>query len=623
VLLVFLRRTPEKNSKQRVGDVRDVRLALEGAFEPAALPALAPTSWPRGTRVAWLIAAAAVLGKAALARPALRNLDEAPPPEARVDLITPATSDPVSFALSPDGRQIVFVASADGSPRLWLRSLSSTTAQPLAGTDGAAYPFWAPDSRSLGFFADGQLKRLDLAGGAPRTLGAAGARNAEGVILFAPTFPSPLFRISAAGGDAAPLTHLERQVSHRFPVFLPDGRHFVFYASGEADASGIYLGALDERATTRLTAADTAEVYLPSEWLLWVREGTIVAQPLDLERQVLTGDPVTLADAVAVNGSYFGGVSVSASGLVAYRTHGAGERRQLTWFERTGKVLDTLGASESTITAPRVSSDGRRVAVLRSVQDNEDLWLLDSARMTRLTYDPGRDDSPVWSPDGRRKVFASIRMGPYQVYLTDTSGAGEEKPLAESGLNMVATDGSPDGRFLLYTVRDPQTDTDFWVRPMQGDPTPWTFLKRRSARSRAGSRRMVVGWLTCQTRPGGWRSMSGHLLPAVSGSASTSAAGRQQVSIAGGIHPSWRADGQELYYIAPDGVMMAAPVTTRGSALEPGTPIPLFQTRLPNDSWRAQYDVTRDGRFLVNTVLDNAATAPITLIQNWRPEVKP
>jgi hypothetical protein len=217
--------------------------------------------------------------------------------------ISPTTGDPTSFALSPDGHQIVFVASGDGASRLFVRVLAATTAQPLAGTEGASYPFWSPDGRAVGFFANGQLKRMDLGGGAPQTVAAAaGARggtwNADGVILFARTAASPLFRVAASGGHAVAVTTLDRQASHRWPVFLPDGRHFLFFAAlGSPDTTGIYLGALDAGATTRLMPAETRGVYLAGRegWLLWVRAGTLVAQRMDQALQALTGDPVTLS----------------------------------------------------------------------------------------------------------------------------------------------------------------------------------------------------------------------------------------------------------------------------------------------------------------------------------------
>ncbi len=364
-------------------------------------------------------------------------------------------------------------------------------------------------------------------------------------------------------------------------------------------------------------------MYLPSGWLLWVRAGTLVAQRLDLEGRALRGNPVAVADTVDVNGSYFGGVSVSASGLVAFRTRAAGERRQLMWFDRTGKVLGTLGPSDSTLVRPSLSPDGHRVALSRRVLGNDDLWILDDTRTTRLTFDPGRDDSPIWSPDGRRIVFASIRKGPYEMYLKATTGEGQEERLVDSGYNTKATDWSGDGRFLLYTSNDPQTDQDLWVRPMTGDLTPWIYLKTPFSED-AGRFSPDGRWVAYMSNESGRMEIyvRPFTRPPPSGSAPNSAVGREQVSSAGGTHPSWRADGRELYYISATGTLTAVPMTLLPSgAAEPGTPVPLFTARLAGERlFFRQYDVARDGRFLVNTILDDAVAVPITLIQNWRPE---
>ena len=253
----------------------------------------------------------------ALAIPTVRYLRQTPPPETRTEIVTPATNRLASFALSPDGRQIVFLASGDGASRLWLRSLATTTAQPLAGTEGAKLPFWSPDSRSIGFFAAGALKRLDVGGGAAQTLapaisGCGGTWHPDGVIVFAPSSTTALMRVSANGGDAVAVTTLgPRQQSHRAPQFLHDGRRILFYVKGAPDMAGIYLGALDGSPPIRLTPAESSAVLLPSgagfaggfregEWLLWVRAGTLVAQRMEMERTALTGEPVLLADGLAV-----------------------------------------------------------------------------------------------------------------------------------------------------------------------------------------------------------------------------------------------------------------------------------------------------------------------------------
>ena len=389
----LLRLCLQKDARKRRQTAADVRIDLDQAFaEPAAV--MPAATHLRGPRLAWFAAAAAMLLAVVLAIPAVRHLGETPPaapPEMRTEIVTPATSDPTSFAVSPDGRQFVFVASGDGQPRLWLRSLNAVNAQPLGGTEGARYPFWSPDSRSVGFFAGSQLKRIDIDGSQPQALidapnGRGGTWSKEGIILFAPASASPLLRISASGGEPVLVTMVDvtRQNNHRFPQFLPDDRRFLFYAAGSAEAQGIYLGSLDAPETKRLTAADTAGFYLPSGWLLYVRQSTLVARRFDPASGELSGDLVTVADPVAVDAINAGAFSVSATGLVSYRAGGA-NRHQLAWFDRSGKALGVVGSpDENTLLNPNLSPDGRRVAVNRTVQGNTDIWLLDGARHDSL-----------------------------------------------------------------------------------------------------------------------------------------------------------------------------------------------------------------------------------------------
>ncbi len=635
----LLRLCLQKDAKKRRQTATDVRIDIEQALAEPAAEAVplspgegAPTASGLAGRVraAWFAATLATATAVAFAIPYFRSAPPAPP-ETRVEINTPATSDPVSFALSPDGRQIVFVASSDGASRLWLRSLASTTAQPLAGTEGAAYPFWSPDSRSVGFVADNRLKRLDIGGGAPQTLATANAArggtwNADGIILFTTGTSSPLFRVPASGGEAVAVTKLDRQSSHRFPSFLSDGRQFLFYAQGTPETGGMYLGALDSTETQRLTTAETAGVYLSLRdggWLLWVRTGTLVAQRLDLEQKALTGDSVTLADPVAFDANNGSAVSVSARGLVAYRT-GAASRRQLAWFDRSGKALGAMGApDENGLTSPSVSPDGRRVAVHRTVQGNADIWLLDGTRTNRFTFDAALDRWPVWSPDGSRIVFDSNRKGPRDLYQKPSSGAGEEELLVESAQIKVANNWSADGRFVFYHSIDPQAGRDLWVLPMEGDRKPWVFLNT-GFEERHGQFSPDGRWVAYESNESGRNEIYIRPFsePAASGAVANSAAGQWQISTAGGIFPKWRADGKELYYIGPNGEMMAAPIAATVTTMEPGAPVALFPTRIFGggvDSGQGpQYDVARDGRFLVNTVLDDASS-PITLIQNWSP----
>ena len=624
-----------KDPKQRVGDIRDVRLALEGAFEAEAPPTAAAASTPaRGRRLGWTIAATAVLISTLLAVPAVRYLREPLPPEMRLEITTPATTDPISFALSPDGRQLVFVASGGGPSRLWLRPLASPPVQPLAGTEGASLPFWSPDSRSVGFFADGKLKRLDIGGGQPVPLSDAvprgGTWNADGIILFTRTTVSALSRVPASGGEAQSVTTLEGQSTHRSPQFLPGGRQFLFYAVGSQDKGGIHLGSLDSPAVKRLTAADTAGVYMPRGWLFWVRGDTLVAQRLDLGAGALTGDPVPVAEPLGSDLSLnLGAISVSGTGLVAYRSGGE-SARQLTWRDRSGKVLSTMGAPDvSGLSGPRVSRDGR-IVVHRGVQGNTDIWLIDGLRTSKLTSDAGPDRWPVWSPDGSQIVFDSIRKS-RNLYVKSSAGGGSgtEALLLESsaGRAVLASDWSADGRFLLYQQSDPNTNWDLWVLPLEGDRKPWEFLATTFA-ERWAKFSPDGRWVAYLSNESGRTEVyvRPFAKPASAGAAGDHAREQWTVSTAGGIYPTWRSDSKELYYLGPDGQMMAVSIAATGTTLKPGTPMALFPTRIVgggiDTGLGRQYDVAGDGRFLINTLLEDAAAVPITLLLNWTPPAR-
>jgi Tol biopolymer transport system component len=625
----LLRLCLEKDVKKRRRDAGDVVIDIDQTLaEPVATAATAAPA----SRMGWISFAVALLAAVALSIPAMRHLREAAPPETRVDIVTPVTSQPESFALSPDGRQIVFVASGDGASRLWLRSLATTTPQPLTGTDGATYPFWAPDGRSVGFFAGGQLKRLDLGAGAPQTLapaanGGGGTWNADGVIVFAPSLTGPLMRVSAVGGATTTVTTLtQHQVGHFSPYFLTDGRRFLFTALAGSDAAGIYLSGIDGRAPTRLTPDFSSAVCTPDGWLLWARAGRLVAQRLDVSRAALTGEERTLADTVGRSTVSQVAVSVAATGLVAYRAAG-GAQRQLTWFDRSGMAKGVVGDRDETYIWPRISPDGRRVAVDRVAEGNTDLWLLDGARTTRFTFDPASDIFPVWSlPDGARIVFQSRRTGQGDLYQRLISG-GTEDLLLPTDVVKAPNSWSADGRYLMYTAVDPKTNSDLWVLPMTGDRTPWVFLKT-PFRETYGEFSPDGRWVAYQSNENGGRPevyVRPFVPPGAAGTAGASAAGSSQVSTAGGITPLWRPDGKELYYINPSGAMMAAPITVTGNRLEPGAPVVLFPTHIvgggADTQIGRQYDLARDGRFLINTQLNDLAS-PITLLQNWNPEVK-
>jgi Tol biopolymer transport system component len=314
-------------------------------------------------------------------------------------------------------------------------------------------------------------------------------------------------------------------------------------------------------------------------------------------------------------------VSVAATGLVAYRT-GARSQRQLTWIDRSGTVRGTVGDPDATLFHPRVSPDGRRVLVGRTVQRNSDLWLLDGARTSRFTFDAAGDGLPLWSPDGTRIVFRSQRTGSGDLYQKFTSGAGVEELLVASDEPKTPTSWSADGRFLLYLSVDPQSTGDLWVVPMVGDRTPSVFLKT-PFREAYGEFSPDGRWVAYHSNESGRQEI--YVRPFVPPGPAGTAGGQWQVSTAGGAFPIWRPDGKELYYLSPAGAMMAVPITVTGSTFEPGASVGLCPTRIYGGGVDVQqgrqYHVAPDGRFLVNTVLDSAA-APITLLMNWQPQAK-
>ena len=478
----------------------------------------------------------------------------------RFDIATPPTSDPLSFALSPDGRQLAYVASGDGVSQLWVRPLDQISAQPLAGTAGALFPFWSPDSQSIGFFADGRLKRIQATGGPPRTLadaiiGRGGTWSRENIILFSPN-SGEIFRVSADGGEPVAVTHVERprQANHRFPCFLPDGRHFLFYAQGDSASRGVYLGSLDKPETQRLLDVNEAAVISAGGQVLFVRENSLFVQALDAQRAVLVGDPVRVAEDVTLtDGLNTAAMSAAAVGTLAYRT-GAINRR-LAWFDRTGREIALVGGADTGVASnPELSRDGNRIALDRVVNGNRDIWLVDAMGGTpnRFSFNQVPEYDAVWSPDQTRIVFASNRTGVTDLYQKLSSGAGEEEPLIASPQHKRPLDFSPDGHYLLYREFHSGTSWDLLALPLAGDRKPMPVVQSRFE-EREGQFSPDGKWVAYQANDDtGSFEIYVQAFPGPGG--------KRQVSTTGGAQPRWRRDGKELFYIGLDGRMMAVPI---------------------------------------------------------------
>ena len=438
-----------KDPKTRLQAIGDARIQIEelisGATEETATAVATQPRAQRSARFAWIVAALSLVIAAALAVPAARYFRRVVPEPlpTRFEIPTPPTSDPVSFALSADGRQLAFVAMAEGTPRLWVRPLDQVTARPLAGTEGARYPFWKPDGRAIGFFADGKLKWIDLGSNvlhvpADAPNGRGGTWNSDDVIVFNPNGVGVLLRVMATGGTPVPVTQLPSgQGSHRFPQFLPDGRHFLFLGgTGQGDEQDMFVGTIDGGESKRVRAARSVAVFAPPASLLWVEEGVLVAQRFDPARAVVSGEPIPVVQDVGLDEAVYRGMfAVSATGVLAHRT-GRGERRQLTWVDRAGVARGTVGPpDEAGLSGPELTPDGKRVAVVRTERGNTDVFLIDAGRdvFRRFTFDPGLDTYPLWSSDGTRVAFASSCPEGRCVFEKAASGAGDNRPLLASG----------------------------------------------------------------------------------------------------------------------------------------------------------------------------------------------
>jgi serine/threonine protein kinase len=623
----LLRLCLEKDRKNRRQAAGDVRIDIDHArrSKPAESSA-APSA--RHASFVWLtVAAVAAVAVAAFAFPSLR-FTQPSQSEMRVEVRSPSTLAPFQFALSPDGRYIVFVASGDGPPRLWLRALDNTDARPLTGTDGAEDPFWSPDSRSIGFFAARTLYRIGIADSTRQEIarapggGGGGTWSPDGTILFGEGLSFPMRRVAASGGDPVTVTTLQSgQSGHRFPQFLPDGRRFLFHVAGRGDTSGIYFASLDGRAPKRLMTADTSAVFLPPDRVLFVRDGLLIAQRLNLSAGELTGEPVTLAVGVGSDARGRGGFSVSSDGRVAYRT-GGDTLSQLTWRTRAGKSeLAAVELADNSYL--ELSPEGTRAAVQRVVNNNLDIWLTDLERggSSRFTYDTANDQLPTWSPDGAFIAFSSNRAGPNNLYLKSVSGAvGSEELLLDTPNPKQPQHWSKDGRFLLYYEIDPQTGRDLWALERNGGSWKPRVVANTQSEERGGQISPDGLWVAYETNESGRFEVVVQPFP--------EPGARRAVSTGGGMYARWSADGSEIYFMTPESMLMAVPVT-RGSGrlgtrspFDAGRPVPLFSARMgggrSTSLVRPPYAVSRDGRFLIDEPVESPTT-PITLLLNWRP----
>jgi serine/threonine protein kinase len=608
-----VRRCLAKDADDRWQSARDLKAAL---LAPAPVETARPAS-----KLPWIVAAAFALVACALAFVAFRHATEEPP-VARLTMLPPEKS--VFFQrshpmVSPDGRRVTFVARTDNTTQLWIRDIDTLVARPLPGTSNSNDPFWSPDSRSIGFFADGKLKRIDVAGGPAQTVanasqGRGGSWNRDGVIVFTPGPSDPLYRVAAAGGGTpAPVTKRDvstQENSHRLPWFLPDGRHFLYLVrAGNRGSSAIYAGDIESKQSKRILVAESNVMYVPPGLLLFVRESTLIAQLFDAARLETTGDPFPVAEQIDWDqGNSRGSFSVSQNGVLVYFAGAISNLVQLAWFDRGGKAMETVGP-RGTIFGPALSPDGNTaaLAVADPSTGNRDIWLYGLARGTanRFTFERSDASRPAWSPDGTQIAFVAARNGQRVLARKAANGAGAEEILLTLPASTVLSDWSRDGRFLIYFSTNAKGIEDIWSLPLSGDRKPVPY--QVSAFSTVEPKLSPDGrWLAYQSSESGRPEVYVQSFP--------TPAGKFQISTAGAYSPRWSRDGKEIFYLSIDRKMMAVDVKA-GAAFEPGTPKALFQTRALRFS---PYDVSPNGRrFLIASYPEESAGAPLTVVLNW------
>ena len=622
--------------EERWQNARDVRNEL--AWIAQGGPAVLGSRRRQRERAAWLVAGAALVVALIAAATAMRR---APAPRPVKAAILPPqgagfssnSTAPNLLALSPDGARLAYCAhSGMGADRLWIQTLDSGEARPLEGTEGASQPFWSPDGRSLGFFAHRKLKRVGAEGGPVLTLATAidprgGAWNATGTILFAPNHASAVFRVPAEGGAATAVTRLDRaggETTHRYPEFLPDGRHFLYLARGAGAGAGkepvVYAGSIDgpDRKPVMKVASNVAYA---SGHVLFMRQGILVAQPFDLGKLATRGEPVSIAANARMDERYSRGTfSVSANGVLAYQTGKLLRRDVLRRYDRSGRMLDTLGEPTTFFDdgSPTISPDGSRAAVaILGERGISGIWLVNtrSGVRNRFTLDDDDHTTAAWLPDGSHLAMEGGLEGAARLFLKAADGSGTVRQLIERrAASVAACSFSPTGRLLLFTEETEKTGTDILILPLSGGGAPAPLAA------------------TAAQEDGAQFSPNGRFV-----AYSSDASGRVEVYVAafprpgdtwqvsqeGGREPRWSRDGRELFYFDRDNWLVAAAVETIPSRFEVTGTRRLFQVPSRGSEFNWRYDVFPDGEhFLVGTPADDDTLSPITLVTDWTRKVK-
>ena len=627
----LLARCLERDPRRRLQSIGEARIVIEDVIagvtadenRPAPPTHRTPVpKWPFAVAALAIVAAAGALGwvwsRPAPPLPAVNRFTLSPPDNV---VLTVASPNATQMAVSPDGRYVAFVADEERRARtLWVRALDSLSAQRLDRTEGADMPFWSPDSQHIGYFADGRLMRISVAGGAPLKI--CDAQDPEGgtwfqaegqddVIIFAPNATGPLQRVLAQGGVPTPVTTLaDGETAHSFPQFLPDGRRFLFLAEGPK--SSIHLQSLDTGERTFVTNSIGRAAFAPPGILLYLRDGTLLAHRWNLRTLQLEGEPVSIAEDVRSGGmNGRNGFALSANGVLAYRAGGTGGKTQINWYSRDGKRESEPALAAGEFGEIALSPDDRYLAVMSGTGDDRDLWLKDftTGVFSRLTLAPGAEGTPVWSPDSRRVAYVNTASGMFETAV----GSGQYTAIPGEASSLLE-DWTDDGKLLLRTGRSvklltvPQPGS-----PSKGDDKPRTILE------------VPFGVDQMRVSPDGkwvaYTSFESGQQPEIYVAAFPSFTDRRQISSGGdgAVQALWRSDGRELFVLGRDRRLMALDVEP-GATLQTGQLRQLFESAINPHLQNHLYAVTRDGkRFLVRESLGSETTTaePLYIVTNW------
>jgi serine/threonine protein kinase len=631
-----IRQCLEKDADERWQSAHDLKVELEWTTQGDVGVS---TARPKGR--GWMIwLGALALGGAGLfvagyfsrSIPQVQSIRASlpPPPDSAFAI---SSSVAGSVAISPDGRQLAFTAQTKGgNPQLWVRQLDTVTARALPGTENAYSPFWSPDSRWIAFFSGGKLKKVEVSGGPVETLcsaplGRGGTWNQEGLILFSPNISQPLYHVAATGGTAVPLTKMDasrQEVTHRWPVFLPDGKHYLFFVRAAAPAAtGVYVGTLGSDQHSQVITSLMNAAYAAPGYLLFVRGDVVVAQPFDAKRIHVTGTPVPIAQDVSVmSATNYANFSVSQTGTLVYSSGVIDIGRQFYWYDRQGKLLSKLGASEYS-SEPQVSPDGKKLAFRLWTQPagNFEIWVYDLARgvHTRVSFKGLTAFAPVWSPDQSRIAYShsAPQVSGDHMFLMKADGTGTEESLEQPYFEAIAnypSSWSPDGKCLLFDHQEMSGRLSVWVLPFGEARKPFALVETpfnaQMGRFSADGR-----WVAYVSNDSGKDEV--YVMPF------PGPGGRVQVSTGGGTQPRWGKDGRELFYLSLETKMMAAEVAVGPQQFHVGAVRPLFTLTGLGGVPGYLYDVTPDGqKFVAVQDLEHNSTVPLTMVINWMAELK-